>query len=318
MKELTRNEAAEYLLSHDHYIIITHRRPDGDTIGSAAALCGGLRKIGKTAAILENPQFTPKFRPYLEGLTTETIPEEALLVAVDIASPGLFNFSAVGLEDQISLLLDHHGRNSQYAERNLVDSGAAACGEIILDILVKMKVPVDARIAEAVYVAISTDTGCFRFSNVTADTLRAAALCTDFGADTFSINQVMFLTKTMARLKLDAYLTETTQFYADGLVAVSMLTPEIREKLGVTEDDIDDISGFGRDIEGVEIGVMVRQEGTKGKISVRTSPNYDASAICAVLGGGGHKAAAGATVEGGMDAAKAAALDAISRLGVKL
>lgn len=318
MKELTRSEAAEFLLNHNNYIIITHRRPDGDTIGSAAALCGGLRKIGKTAAILENPQFTPKFRPYIDGLTTEIIPENACLAAVDIAAPGLFSFSAAGLENKISLLIDHHGRNPKYAENNLVDSSAAACGEIILDILLEMKVPVDARIAEAVYVAVSTDTGCFRYSNVTADTLRTAARCKDFGADTFAVNQVMFLTKTRARLKLDSYLTETTRFYADGLVAVSMLTDEIREKLGVTEDDIDDISGFGRDIEGVEIGVMIRQEGTKGKISVRSSPNYDASAICARLGGGGHRAAAGASVEGGMEAARTAVLDSISRLGVKL
>lgn len=318
MKEMTRSEAAEFLLNHNNYIIITHRRPDGDTIGCAAALCGGLRKIGKKAAILENPQFTPKFRPYLEGLTTETVPEDACLVAVDIAAPGLFSFSAEGLEDRISLLIDHHGRNPMYAKCNLVDSSAAACGEIILDVLIEMKVPVDARIAQAVYVAVSTDTGCFRYSNVTAKTLRTAALCKDFGADTFAVNQVMFLTKTMARLKLDSYLTETTQFYGNGLVAVSLLTNEIREKLGVTEDDIDNISGFGRDIEGVEIGIMIRQEGTKGKISVRSSPNYDAAAICARLGGGGHRAAAGATVEGGIEAAKAAVLESVSRLGVKL
>ena len=181
-----------------------------------------------------------------------------------------------------------------------------------------MEVSIDKRIAEALYVAISTDTGCFRFSNVTADTLRAAACCKDCGADIFAINQLMFMTKRIARLRLDAYLTETTEFLADGLVAISMLPNVVRRELGITDDDIDDISGFGREIEGVQIAVMLRQEGEGGKISVRTSPNYDASAICACLGGGGHKAAAGATVEGSIDEAKKAVIRVLSQMGVKL
>lgn len=318
MKELTLSEVAKFLLQHDNYVILTHRRPDGDTIGCAAALCGGLRKAGKTACILENPQFTPKFRPYLDGLTAKEVPENACFVAVDIATEGLLSYSALDYVNQIALLIDHHGRNTAYAENGYVDSTAAACGEIILVLLQSMDVEIDAKIAEAVYVAISTDTGCFRYSNVTADTLRAAAFCKDCGADTFSINQTMFLTKRLARLKLEAYLTETTEFYADGLVAISCLPNEIRTELGITEDDIDDISGFGREIEGVQIGVMIRQEGENGKISVRTSPNYNASDICARLGGGGHKAAAGATVVGGILSAKAAVKQAILDMGVNL
>ncbi len=128
----------------------------------------------------------------------------------------------------------------------------------------------------------------------------------------------MFLTKRMARLRLEAYLTESTEFFANGLVAISCLPDEKRRELALTEDDIDDISGFGREIAGVEIGVMIRSERGAGKLSVRTSPNYDASAICAALGGGGHKAAAGATVEGGIEAARSTVLKAIAALGVKL
>lgn len=318
MKELTLREIAEYLRQKDYYVILTHRRPDGDTIGSAAALCGGLRKLGKTAHILNNPQFTPKFAPYLDGFLTDTVGENACIVAVDIATEQLLPLNAECYVNRISLLIDHHGRNSGYADFGYVKSDAAACGEIVLELLKLLPIEIDKKIAEAVYLAVSTDTGCFRYSNVTADTLRSAAFCRDCGADTFAVNQVMFLTKRLARLKLDAYLTETTQFFADGLVAVSTLPTDVREKLGITEDDIDDISGFGREIEGVQIGVMVRREGANGKISVRTSPNYDASAICAVLGGGGHRAAAGATVAGGIETAVTAVLKAIEETGVKL
>lgn len=318
MKFLTIPELAGQLLKNDNYIMLTHRRPDGDTIGSAAALCGGLRAIGKQAAVLENPQFTEKYRPFLEGLTTDCVPENAIFVSVDVASAGMISFSGENYVNRISCVIDHHGMNRDFGEQGCVDPSAAACGEIVLELLHAMKAPIDKKIAEALYCAISTDTGCFRYSNVTARTLRAAAECKECGADTFAINQVMFMTKRLARLKLDAYLTQNTEFFADGLVAVSTIPPKLKEELGITEDDIDDISGFGREIAGVEIAVMLRQVKEGGKISVRTSPNYDASMLCTAIGGGGHKAAAGATVSGGIEDAKAAILRAIEESGVKL
>ena len=318
MKQLTIPEAAAYLLQNDNYIMLTHRRPDGDTVGCAAALCSGLRALGKTAAVWDNPQFTEKFRPYLDGLTTEIIPDNAKIIVVDIATAGLLPYGAENYVNRIDLRIDHHGRDMEFGMQGYVDSSAAACGEVILDLLEQMNAPIDKRIAEAIYCAISTDTGCFRYSNVTAKTLRAAAKCKDYCADTYAINQVMFLTKRLARLKLDAYLTQTTEFLADGKVAICQIPESVRQELGITEDDIDDISGFAREIEGVRIGVMLRKVSEGGKISVRTAPEYDASAICAVLGGGGHRAAAGATVPGGIAEAKAAILRAIEANGVKL
>lgn len=318
MKLLTIAETAEVLLQNDNYIMLTHRRPDGDTIGSAAALCGGLRALGKTAAVLENPQFTEKFKPYLEGLTVPTVPEKAYLISVDVATEGILAYNAVDYVNQIRLKLDHHARSGDFAELGCVDAGAAACAEIVLALLQQMRAPIEKRTAEALYVGLSTDTGCFRFSNVTSNTLRAAAACIDANADTFAINRVMFLTKRLPRLQLEAHLTQTTEFYAGGKVAVSAIPDALKVELGLTEDDIDDISGFGREIAGVEIAVMLRQEGTRGKISVRTSPDYNASELCARLGGGGHKAAAGASVDGGIEAAKSAILDAIADSGVKL
>lgn len=318
MKQRTLPEIAAYLLQNDNYIMLTHRRPDGDTIGCAAALCGGLRALGKMAAVWNNPQFTEKYRPYLDGLTTDTIPDGAKLIVVDIATAGLLPYGAEDYVNQIALRLDHHGRDMDFGAEGFVDCTAAACGEIILDLLEEMHAPIDKRIAEALYCAISTDTGCFRYSNVRAKTLRAAAKCKDYGADTYAVNQVMFLTKRLARLKLDAYLTETTEFCAGGKVAISQIPEAVIADLGITEDDIDDISGFGREIEGVKIGVMLREVRDGGKVSVRTAPEYDAAAICAALGGGGHRAAAGATVPGGIEAAKAAVLRALEENGVTL
>lgn len=291
-------ETAAWLRDHDNYTILTHRRPDGDTVGCAVALCMGLRQLGKQAVIYQNPQFTKRYLPWLDGLTAETVAET--VVAVDIASPGLF---PMGFAGTVDLCIDHHGSNEFYAGQTCVEGDRAACGEIILDVLQELGVSVDAKMAEALYIAVSTDTGCFRYSNTTAGTHRAAAVLMECGADVYSINRMIFETKTKARYQLEAYLTEGMRLYADGKIGVCALPEAEKHRMGVTEDDADSISGFARDMEGVEIGVMLRDlPNEQCKISLRTDNRlHDASAICKVLGGGGHSAAAGATVSGSLE-----------------
>ena len=313
---LTLQEVADYLRAHDNYLLLSHRRPDGDTVGSCAALCRALRAMGKQAWVYANPQFTPKFMPYLDGLTLR--PEQFSIfnsqfsiVACDIASRGLFPF---GMEDaEVALAIDHHGTNDGFAARTHADETKAACGELLVDLLPLLGVDMTKEMAEALYVAISTDTGCFRYVNTTANTFRAAAACAAAGAELYPINRLFFDTRRLARLRLEAHLTEHMEFFADGKVAVSAIPDSLISGLGLTEDDIDDISGFGRTVEGVEIAAMLREvEDGRGKISLRCSPAYSAARICARLGGGGHPGAAGATVEGGIPAARAAVLASIA------
>ena len=312
MTTIRLNEAAAFLLAHDDFLILTHRRPDGDTVGSAAALCRMLRDAGKTAWVYANPQFTPKFSPYLQGLLKSGRTGTETVVSVDIATAGLFPF---GMEDaEVALAFDHHWSNEGFAARTCLDGDRAACGELIWALQPLLGVKPSREIAEAAYVAVSTDTGCFRFSNVTPNTLRVAAECLEHGAVFYPINRVMFEEKRWARLRLESYLVRTTEFYRSGLVAVSAIPERIMVEYGLTEDDVDDISAFGRNIEGVEIAVMLREvENGMGKISMRTSPRFSASDICSLLGGGGHAAAAGATVPGGIEATKAAVLAAIEK-----
>ena len=312
---LTLREAADYLLTHDDYLLLSHRRPDGDTIGSCAALCRALRALGKRAWVYPNPQFTPRFAPYLEGLTLTD--EFSILncpfsiVTCDIAARGLLPF---GTEDAaVDLALDHHGTNEGFAIRTHTDETCAACGELIVALLPLLGVEMTKEMAEDLYVAISTDTGCFRYSNVSANTFRCAAACVEAGAEIFPINRSFFEVKRRPRLALEAHLIQNMEFFAGGRVAVSAIPQALMEKLKLTEDDIDDISGFGRTIEGVQIAVMLREvENGQGKASVRTSPAFDAARICARLGGGGHPAAAGANLPGGIPAIRAAILDSIS------
>ena len=315
---MTRAEFCAFLRGHDRFAILTHRRPDGDTIGSAAALCLGLRQLGKTAFVLTNEQFTPRFAPLLEGLVCQTLPEAATVISVDIASEGLLSFDAVRMGLTPVCAADHHGSNSLACPK-LVEADKAACGEIIYAVLSELGAAVTKRIAECLYTAISTDTGCFKFSNTSANTHRTAAALIDAGADIYPINKILFDTKSFSRLRLEARLTDTMEFYAGGAVGICTLPKGLLREFCVTEDDLDSISGFARSIEGVRIGVMIREvEDGLGKLSLRTEAPYDASRICALLGGGGHAAAAGASVPGGIAGAKKAILQALRDSGVEL
>jgi phosphoesterase RecJ-like protein len=318
-KEITNKETADFLRQQDNFLIINHRRPDGDAVGCAVALCLGLRAMGKQAKLWKNPQTTERYLPYVSGLETETEEAGMILVSVDMATEGLLPLNGEHFAGRIQLSIDHHPSNEGYARLSNVQPKAAACGEVILAILEQLLDTVTVPMAEALYLAVSTDTGCFQYSNVTPDTLRTAARLKELGADTYSINKVMFGTKTIARLRLEAALTESAAFYAGGLVGLCVLTYETMDKLGATEDDADDISGFPRSIQGVKIGVMLRNLREGGsKISLRTEGGYDASAICGLLGGGGHKAAAGATLDCGIEEAKEKILGAIAQSGVVL
>ncbi len=298
MKELTRTETADFLRTHDEYCILTHRRPDGDTLGSAAALCRGLRSMGKRAFILENPEITEKYRKLHVGLTQNQCPDEATVISVDVASEKLLNPDFALLLPRLELLIDHHGSNTHFAKHGIVDAGSAACGELIYDILMELGIQMDQAMAEAVYTAIASDTGCFRYSNTTAHTLRTAAACLEAGAETYGINKSLFETNRMPRLKMEAYLAQNLEFFANGTIALALIPLEVERICAVEEDDMESISNFARNVEGVQLAVTFRTDKTGAtKLSVRSAPGYNASAVCAALGGGGHVAAAGARVE---------------------
>lgn len=297
MKQLTKAETADWLRRHDRYCILTHRKPDGDTIGSAAALCRGLRAMGKTAHVLLNPELTEKYRPCHAGLTcTEAYPGTTL-ISVDTASQAMFPAAFAALTEKVALVIDHHPSNSGYAQVGLVDAQAAACGEIIYDLLNVLQVPLSREMAEDLYIAVSTDTGCFRYSNTTARSLRTAAGCVDAGADLYTINKKLFETHRISRLRLDAYMAQNLELYHGGKIAICLIPLEVEHSCGVQEDDMDAVASFARNVEGVEFAATLRTElSGDTKISVRCAPGYDASAVCAALGGGGHAAAAGARV----------------------
>jgi len=310
MAILTRAEAAQYLSSHDRFAIITHRRPDGDTLGTGALLCRGLRQLGKTAHLLENKEITPRYAHLHQGLTKQAPEAGDTIVCVDVAAPGML--PACWQDLSIDLRIDHHGHADSFTADELVDPDAASCGEIVYDVLMQLYLDMDIPMANALYTAVATDTGCFRYANTTSHSFATAAACAWVSSDIYALNQALFDTVSLPRLRLQSYLTESALFFGENQLVICALPRAKELELGLTEDDMENISGFPRSIAGVKIAATIRQDPAGLlKISVRAVPGYDAGAICAKFGGGGHKGAAGANMNCSMEEAVAALKEAM-------
>lgn len=296
---MNERQTAEWLMERDDFLILTHVRPDGDTIGCAAGLCLALRGRGKTAWVLENPEATSLFTPYLEGLTAPEGWSPDTVVSVDIAARGLFPENAQCYLDKVDLAFDHHPSQEFFANETCLDAGRAACGELMYDVI-RQWGPVSQAVALPLYVAVSTDTGCFVYSNTSPATHAVAAALLETGIDFYPINRRHFRTRSLKRLKLEGMLTSGMEVLDGGKLAIVTLTLGMIAQVEAKEEDLDDISAFVGGVEGVHTGVTIRElRPGVCKISLRTEPGeLNASAVCAILGGGGHAAAAGATVEG--------------------
>ena len=296
-KSLTRVETAAFLSDHDNYVILTHIRPDGDTLGSASALCLGLRSQGKTAHVLVNTGVGGRFRWMLEGLTVEEAGKDDTVISTDVASPGMLPDNAQQYLGRVRLRIDHHGSATSFSDLELVDPDSASCAEVVYDVLELMEAPRQAEVLDRIYVGLSTDTGCFRFANTTAHTFRVAAACAEGGARVYQLNQELFETNTLGKLRMQGWIVEHMRLLHCGTMAICAIPRSVELELGVTSDDMDNISNFPRTVAGVNVAATIREtEDGLAKISVRAVPGYDATVIAEKFGGGGHKGAAGASL----------------------
>ncbi len=282
--------AAELLRGLKEVGVLIHRRPDGDAVGSAFALRQALGALGIRCRVLCPDPIPEKFS-FLAGGGEEEF-QPLCYVAVDLASAGMageFEQRAKGC----LLCVDHHLSNEQYAENLLLDPQAASCCELLLPVIKAMGVPLTPFIATALYTGAATDTGCFLFRNTTAATHLAAAELMAAGADAALVNQRFFEQKSRSRLALELMVYESLEFYLGGRVAVATITEDMIKRSGATAGDLEGINGLARGIEGVEVGVTLR-EGPGGvcRASLRSN-RVDSSAVCRVFGGGGHQGAAG-------------------------
>lgn len=312
MELITAKDAAALLRLAENILIVTHIRPDGDAAGSGCALCLGLRALGKTAHLAANPPSMTRYEKYLTPYFAPADFMPDFVAAVDTASSGQFPPGWEHLAGRTDLAVDHHGTNSGYAKKTLLDDHSAAAGELVYLTLRELDVPITPDIAEALYVALATDTNGFRTAGTTGRTLVIAAELHDAGFDVFALTRRLFETKTASRLRLEAALFGGMRFPQDG-VCVMVLPYETITACGASEDDMDKLSTLTMTPEGVWAGLLLRQlPSGDWKVSLRTDGSVHAGQVLRAVGGGGHPDAAGTVMTGepaGMEAAILASLN---------
>lgn len=303
-RDLSLQQALELLLTPSPTCVIFHVHPDGDAIGSAFALAAFLRATGSPAYCLCADEVPERLTFLTEGVQESVSPatlpagfENARYITVDTASPAQMGslFDLYG--ERISLMIDHHDTGTAYADRLLVPT-AAACGEIIFDLIAAWGKDAPAECAALLYAAISADTGGFRFSNVTKEThLRAAALV-ECGVDVADINHKLFEIKSMAVLRAERLGFEKLHLFDGGKIGMATISYEDKTFNKLSDEHLATVVDVIRSVEGVQIAVAIRQpaEERSFRVSMRACGDYDVAAVCAVFGGGGHRRAAGATI----------------------
>ncbi len=304
------NEIAEFLQKTDNSVILTHQYPDGDTLGSAFALCRALRKLGKKSRVIVNGTLAKRFEYLADGLEEQQF-EYQTVITVDIASAYLLGELKDEFENIVDVSIDHHAANIPFAKMSYVCSEAAANAENIFKLIKLLGVEIDRDTANCIYTGICTDTGCFKFTNVTAETMRISAELMDLGCDSAEINRVMFDTKSMARICMEREVLNTLSLHANGKIAVINTSLEMEKSFGVDDADMDGLASIPRQVEGVVVGITIKEKGHEYfRVSVRTLSGCNAAEICRKFGGGGHHAAAGCSMYGTLDDVKSRILQA--------
>ncbi len=311
---LTVQQAATMLKAADNILLLAHQYPDGDTLGSNFALCLALQSLGKQARVLCGDPIPVKYAYMYEGIPQPDFTPD-FVCALDVADAKLLG-PRVQAEygDRVDLCVDHHSTNTGYATNTCVDSSCAAAAMIIYRLIEALGVTVNTAMATCIFTGIATDTGCFKYANAGAEAHRIAAECIDLGVPYEMINRVNFDMKSRARIELERQALDGMQFFYDGRVAVMTITNEMVRRSGASENDLEGLPPIPRQIEDVWVGITLRQKADGNyKISARTGTHADAAAICALLGGGGHNRAAGCTVEGTVEEAQSAILQAVEQ-----
>ena len=290
-------------------LILFHRNPDADAVGSAFALRHVMEELGSRAFCVCGDEVPAHLRfltdDVQESVLVEAIPlnfEVGRIISVDTASVAQLGNLAEHYADHVDLMIDHHESGEPYAAHCYIRAGAAATGEIIFDLVKKLaseeRIRLDADTCCALYAAISGDTGCFRYSNVTPKThLRAAELVAS-GIDCADINHRLFEGWTMEQLRARSAAISNMELFADGKVAVVTFPYALKAALGLEDHHLDALVDVPRSLLGVQIALCIRQPLPEGKfrVSVRSSVDYNVAELCAKFDGGGHARAAGCTV----------------------
>lgn len=295
-------KAAQILLEADDIVIFTHIRPDFDTVGSAKALEYALRTLGKRASFVCPDEMTERFLLICDELATEIPSYTKVAVCVDMATDAMLGKYQEEYKDKILLSIDHHAMNSPYAQYTFCKPDASATGELVYDLCKVMGVKQDKTLAKYLYCAISSDSGCFKFSNTSSKTHKIAAELLKQDIDHAYLNRMIHDRTSAKLLALQSLAIKSISFHCGGKIAVMAVTSDMCKSAGADLSDIDALVQIPRTIDGVEVGITLKQiEEDSFKVSVRSNDYFDATRLAGFYGGGGHVRASGFRVNGDVE-----------------
>lgn len=293
---------------------MTHENPDGDTLGCACALKIALNRMGKKSKILCSDEIPSKYQFMFDSICEDEEFDYSYIIAVDISNESLLGDKLEKFAGKIDLCIDHHLSNNDYAKYTLINSSVASASEIVYNIINALGIEIDQEIAKCIYTGITTDTGCFKYSNVKPSTHMKAGYLITTGIDTSLINTTVFDMKSKSAIMIESQAISTLKTYFEDRCAVIHITEDMMERCSATNSDTDGIVSKLREIEGILIGVLIKEKSKNlYKISLRTDKNIDARSICEQFGGGGHLAAAGCTIEGSLEDVRNKILEVIRK-----
>ena len=293
------------VLTRQRFVVSSHSRPDGDSIGSQLAMAFALRALGKDVVVVNSdPAPGPLMQfpgvPEIKIAQRVEGPYEAAIIMEcgDLARTGV-----AGLDRFFVINIDHHPGNSQYGQINWFDAGAAACGEMVFDLVRALDVPLSIDIATHVYLAILTDTGSFHYSSISPRTFEICRQTLEAGVDPVLVARNVYDSNNMGRLKLFGAVLSAMQLDTVGQIAIVYLDHEMARAAGGTYEDTEGLINLPLTVKEIQAVVFFKQvEGDEYRVSMRSKGEIDIGAVAKGFGGGGHKNAAGCTVRGGIDA----------------
>ena len=308
-RNLTLAEAAARIRGNEPTLILFHRHPDGDAIGSGFGLKLILEAMGCTAYCICEDEIPERLRFLTEGLQDSVLKENlpadfapTQIISVDTASPAQAGILYPDYEGRFDLMIDHHAKGEMYAD-GYIDGHASSAGELVYRLsreLVKMGriSAIPEGVDRLLYAAVSSDTGCFRYSNASPETHRATAALLEAGFDSADLNHRLFGVKSYKLLQAEKVGFDRLKLYADGKLGIVDMPFDLMEHYGFTDEHLGTLVDVARGLQGVQVAVAIRQPKAEGvyRVSMRSSCDVDVAAICAEFGGGGHIKAAGCTI----------------------
>lgn len=300
------NELVQFIQSQQDFLLIAHTSPDGDTLGSCLALYAALQQLGKRAQVVCDCDVPNGYR-FLPYAQTVVRPQQAApypnVIAVDCAAADrMGEAQQLFFSAEHTANIDHHVTNTRYAHINFVDPEAAATSELVLQLIQALQVTLDVAHATCLFTALSTDTGNFAYSNTTSRTLRYAAVLLDAGIDIATINRQLYRMVPLGKARLIGHTLCNMQLFVNGTLSVGTITLQDMQGVGASEEDTEGIIDHIRDVDTVEVAILIRESGTRQyRVSMRSKTCVDVGEIARQFQGGGHVRAAGCTMMGTLE-----------------